>query len=186
MNEGKSSSIDRFGAVASSLCAVHCAVCALLPAAFAALGLGFLLSPGAESLLAFMAILLGLGAVRLAWTTHRSTRVTGLLALGIVGLIGSRALELNSSHDHHGAEAHVAHHDDDHGSHDEGHHGAHEEGHDDEDHHEEEEGAHAHGHGDDSLHLAGAGIGVAGGLLLALGHLMNLRAVARCREECCD
>jgi hypothetical protein len=33
--------VERLGAVGSSLCAVHCALCALLPAALSALGLRF-------------------------------------------------------------------------------------------------------------------------------------------------
>ena len=36
--------VDRFGMVASSLCAIHCAICSLAPAIFGAIGLGFLLS----------------------------------------------------------------------------------------------------------------------------------------------
>ena len=54
--------VDRFGAVASSLCAVHCAVCALLPAAFSALGLGFLIGHEAEWVLTLLAVALGAGA----------------------------------------------------------------------------------------------------------------------------
>jgi len=167
MNESREQMIDRFGATASGLCALHCAICALLPAAFAALGLGVLLSHNVENGLAGMAILFGLTAIRLAWTTHRSPAVTALLACGIVGLIGARSLEMSSSHDHHGAEEHAAHHTDD--EHDE---------HDKHDEHDE--------HDDDNLHLAGSSIGVSAGLMLAIGHLLNLRAVARCREECCD
>jgi len=204
MNANQEPWIDRFGATASSLCAVHCAVCALLPAAFAALGLGVLLSHKAEFGLALVAIVLGLFAMRLAWKTHRSPQVTALLALGILGLMSSRGLEMSSTHDHHGEHGHMAdshhetheephhdhgsdgHHDNGHASgehdaHDDEHHG--DEHHDDE-HHDDEHHDDEH-HDDDGLHLAGAGIGILGGLLLAIGHILNLRAVARCREEHC-
>ena len=40
--------IDRIGVVASTLCALHCALCALLPAILGALGLGVLLDQRAE------------------------------------------------------------------------------------------------------------------------------------------
>ena len=49
--------VDRFGAVASSLCALHCVLCALAPAIFGSIGLGFLLSQGTELTLTLFAIL---------------------------------------------------------------------------------------------------------------------------------
>ena len=54
---------DRLGATVSSLCAIHCAVCALLPAAFGVLGLGFLLGHEAEWALTLTAIAFGSGAL---------------------------------------------------------------------------------------------------------------------------
>ena len=54
---------DRVGATVSSLCAVHCAVCALLPAAFGILGLGFLLGQEAEWALTLTAVAFGSGAL---------------------------------------------------------------------------------------------------------------------------
>ena len=218
MNESRERLLDSVGATASTLCAVHCAICALLPAAFAALGLGVLLSHNVENALALVAVLFGLAAMRLARSTHRSNAITTLLAFGVVGLVGARGLELSS--DHHHGDGHHAEHSNHGGTHHgeeagEGHEGgddAHEanEGHaaDDTDHHEKtsghedghadahhdgdhhDDGDHDEGHHDEhageDLHLAGSSLGVAGGLLLALGHMLNLRAVARCREECCS
>lgn len=82
--------LDRVGAVASSLCAVHCAVCALLPAAFGALGMGSLLGHEAEWVFTLIAVAFAAGALISGWRRHRSVWVAGLLALGIAGLLASR------------------------------------------------------------------------------------------------
>ena len=92
--------LDRFGAVASSLCAVHCAICAVLPAAFGALGLSVLLSHEAEWAFTLIAIAFAGGALVVGWRVHRSRTVAVLLSLGIVGLLASRFIEMGS--DHHG------------------------------------------------------------------------------------
>ena len=185
---------DRWGTVASSVCALHCAVCALLPAALAGLGLGALLSPKAEWGFTLVAVALGGMALVLGWRVHRSRRVAALLSLGILALLASRVLEMGGEHGHHG-EGHAE--ETSHGTEvhptAEGHHS--EEGHDD---HDEAHaagnghGEHEEGHGEeeahnDALHLAGAGVGVIGGLLLVFGHLLNIRTTRRTREEdCCD
>ena len=85
-NIQKDERIDRFGAVASSLCALHCAICALLPTVFAALGLGMLLSQTAEWFFTLVAVSFALGALIFGWRTHRSHVVVGLLGLGIIGI----------------------------------------------------------------------------------------------------
>ena len=95
--------VDRFGAIASSLCAVHCAICALLPAAFGALGLGVLSGHEAEWVFTIIAVAFAVGALLLGWRRHRSVLVAGLLIAGIVGLVASRALEMSGEHDGHDA-----------------------------------------------------------------------------------
>lgn len=162
---------DRMGTVASSLCALHCAICGFLPVAFSAFGLGFLLGHGVEWVFSGTAILLGLIASVLAVRQRRSPWIVGLLAAGIVLLFVSRGLETGMGHDaHHEDGAHGA----------SGEHQAH--GYSNEEHVGE--------HGADSMgefsHLAGATIGVFAGFFLFLGHIFNLRAARRCREECCD
>ena len=201
MNRKPGELTDRFGAVASSLCAVHCAICGFLPAAFAMLGLGFLLSQKVEWFLVLVAVFVGSMAVKMAWQTHRSSKVLGLLCLGIVGLLTSRGLEMGSSHEGHHGDVHhdEVHHDEVH--HDDGHHDEvhHDEVHHDDGHHDDggaselARGEEAHGHGghgeEEGLHILGAGIGGAAGLLLFWGHLINIRATRRFREEgeeCCD
>lgn len=177
---------DRFGSVASAICAVHCAICAFLPVIFSAAGLGFLLGPRTEWTFAIVAILFGLGALAYGWPQHRSRRIAGLLVAGIVGLMVSRGLEMGVDHHDHGA--HAAHHGEEEDAHGEHGHDA-EEGAHAEDHHATEEGAHGDDHheeDEDLVHLAGALVGVLAGLTLLIGHISNLRAIRRCREECCD
>ena len=173
---------DRIGSFTSSLCALHCAICGLLPAAFSALGLGFLLGHEAEWILSITAIVLGLGALILSWRQNRSLWVSGLLAVGIVGLLASRGLEMGIGHDDHHGFSHPAaeeqeeaivvseaHHDDEHSlEHADGHHEA----------HDSTEG--------DMTHLIGTVVGVFAGLLLLFGHLLNIRLARQCRKECCE
>ena len=191
----KGSLTDRFGAVASSLCAIHCAICALAPALFGALGLGVLLSHEVELGLASVAILFGLGAMVLAWRQHQSKLVMGLLALGVIGLVVSRGLEMGSDHEHHGEAHHgeVEHADkgDKHADKGDKHADKGEKHADKGDKHADEGDKHEEGHHDeheDFMHAFGAGTGVLAGGLLALGHLFNLKATRRRREadECCD
>ena len=207
--------VDQAGAVASTLCAIHCAICALLPAAFGALGLGMLLSQTAEWAFTLVAVAIAAGALVLSWRQHRSLAVAGLLSLGIVGLLASRVLEMGSDHhhhgDHHGEEHHneVSHAEDAH--HDSKHHAdKHEDHHDErhvadghehedhssekhhdnleEDHHGDHEGE-EDGHSDDN-HTLGASVGIVGGMLLLFGHILNIgtgrKRKETCEEECGD
>ena len=160
---------DRLGSVASTLCAVHCAICAFLPVIFTAVGLNFLLNQSAEWLFSLVAIAFGLGALILGWRRHRSKTVAILLTLGVVGILASRGLEMGS--DHHG--------------HDDTHHGeavadGAEEHHDEADHDEHGE---AHDEHDDGAHTLGAVVGVLAGTTLLFGHLLNIRTFRRRREE---
>jgi hypothetical protein len=188
--------LDRFGAVASSLCAVHCAICAVLPAAFGALGLSVLLSHQAEWAFTLIAIAFAGGALVVGWRVHRSRTVAVLLSLGIVGLLASRFIEMGSDHhghhegDHHATaesgEAHseeTGHHDDAEGKeHKETEGGEHDksEGKEHDDAHHDE-----HGEEEGLMHMAGAGVGVLAGLLLLFGHITNIRSTKKCRESCC-
>ncbi len=151
------------------MCAIHCAICAFLPVIFTAVGLNFLLNQSAEWIFSLVAIAFGLGALVLGWRRHRSKTVAALLVLGVVGILASRGLEMGS--DHHG--------------HDDAHHeeavadGA-KEHHDEADHDEHGE---AHGEHDDGAHTLGAVVGVLAGTTLLFGHLLNIRAFRRRREE---
>jgi hypothetical protein len=96
-----------------------------------------------------------------------------LLEVGIIGLLASRGLEMGSDH-HHDQEDSV------HAS--AGHDAAADES--DEHHGDEHHGDEHHGdEHDETAHMIGASVGVAGGVLLVLGHLMNIRATKRRRED---
>ncbi|MFT6397077.1 MAG: hypothetical protein ACJAYU_001823 [Bradymonadia bacterium] len=170
--------VDRFGAAASGLCAVHCAVCAFLPAALAALGLGYLLGHTAEWVFTLIAVSFAAAALVYGWRSHRSLSVVVLLGVGIIGLLASRGLEMGSDHHHdqedsvHASAVHDAAADesDEHDG----------DEHDGDDHDGDEHDGDEH---DETAHMIGASVGVAGGVLLVLGHLMNIRATKRRRED---
>ncbi|MEM1206456.1 MAG: MerC family mercury resistance protein [Acidobacteriota bacterium] len=169
--------IDRFGVVASSLCAIHCAATALLPAAFGILGLGWLLAHEAEWVFTLVAVAFAAGALIFTWRRHRSYGVVVLLVLGIVGLLASRGIESASAHHGHHEDPHAAH--VEHGE--EGEHGSAEShrDHDGEttDDHHDGAGADGDSHGD--LHLLGTVVGVLAGLFLMAGHLLSIRMTRR-------
>ena len=148
---------DRVGSIASGLCAVHCALCGLLPLAFTSLGLGVLLGHGAEWVFSITAIALGLIAMIWGWLQHRSTGVAVIFAIGILGLLGSRWLEMSGEHDEH-------------------HHAGH---HEQTEHSETRAQRHhrAHAGMEDSSHLVGTFVGVGAGILLLLGHIESAGVV---------
>ena len=98
--------VDRFGALASSMCAIHCALCAFLPTALALLGLDFLSGHGAEWAFTVLAVLIGLVAGIQVWRSHRRPSVLILFAVGIIGLLSARVLEGGAHHEEHGHELH--------------------------------------------------------------------------------
>ena len=75
------SSVDRLGAFASTACALHCALCALMPTILAAMGLSFLISHEVEWLFTGVAVSLGLIALHLGWRQHGSRLVVSTLAI---------------------------------------------------------------------------------------------------------
>ena len=171
--------IDRFGVVASSLCAVHCAATALLPATFGILGLGWLRAHEAEWVFTLVAVAFAAGALTLAWGRHRSTWVAALLAVGIVGLLASRGLESGSAHHGHHGDPHHAH--AEHGAMAENGTATPREKHGP----EHAEGAHGSAAvlGEDfpaDFHQVGTVVGVLAGLVLLAGHFLNIRMTRRC------
>ena len=173
--ENRFEKVDKFGAVASTACAIHCGVCALAPAAFAALGAGFMLGHEFEWGLTLLAVAFGLLALFLGWRQHKKPMVAILLGLGIVGLLTVRMME-GGHHDEHG-EAHAEA-------------GEHEEKEGD---HEEKEGDHGEDHGEEEGHDdhgPGESLGILAGLILMTGHVTNLKAMKERKEspmddDCC-
>ena len=194
VDQNQSSKLDGCGAIASSVCAIHCAICALLPAIFAELGLAFLSGHMAEWFFTLLAISIAALAFASFWKRHRSRLVAFFFVAGILGLLSSRLLESFSGHhdDHHDHGKHYltasesAHNDENHGEHHAKNHDQHKEekGHSDHDkeshnenHHDEHLDSESEKHDDDLLHMAGSMLGVISGLLLLLGHVFNIRAL---------
>ena len=186
MNEN----VDRVGAFASTLCAIHCAVCAFLPAALGALGVGFLVGHEAEWIFTLVAVAFASIALLLGWRQHRSIKVAGLLLIGILGLLASRAIEMGSGHHGHedaahgSAHAEAGHKDEKHAAkkaHDE-----HKDktqaksDHKGETHHDDHAKEEGDDH-DDLGHMVGTFVGVIAGFILLIGHLFNLRATRASR-----
>jgi hypothetical protein len=162
--------VDRFGALASSLCALHCVVSAFVPAVLGVMGAGFLLGEGAEW--AFTGLAIGMAATGLVigWRRHRSRLVAALFVGGILGLLASRGVEGLLHHDGEGTEAIEAgvRQADEHGD-------AAADGH--------EEGGADEQAGLEATHFAGTGIGVLAGVLLVAGHITNVRRARCCADE---
>lgn len=78
--------IDRFGAVGSLICAIHCAVLPLLIAALPSLGVAAWLGDGFERGFVLFATLLGLFSVIWGYRRHGAIRALGLLLLGLAAL----------------------------------------------------------------------------------------------------
>ena len=85
--------VDQLGVIASTLCAIHCALTALLPGLFLALGLGSLMGHEAEWALTGVALALACLALVLGWRRHRSIAITAALGLGMAGLLLARWVE---------------------------------------------------------------------------------------------
>ncbi len=158
MNEMATERWDRVGAFASTMCAVHCAACAVAPAVFGLIGLELLASQQAEWGLTAFAVFFAAGALALGWRRHRSALVAGALALGMAGLIAARGMEASGQHHDHSeaavdrASLHLDEQVPDHGF---------------------------EGHG------VGSTLGLMGGLFLVLGHALNIRACRACKEAGC-
>ncbi|HST27149.1 MAG TPA: MerC domain-containing protein [Rudaea sp.] len=87
---------DRLGAVASLLCAVHCAALPFLLAILPALGLGFLASHGFERGFIAFASVLALTMAVVGYRRHRTARAFALLVPGLLALwIGGFAFDLS-------------------------------------------------------------------------------------------
>ncbi|HJL17324.1 MAG TPA: MerC domain-containing protein [Sandaracinaceae bacterium LLY-WYZ-13_1] len=85
--------LDRFGAFASTACAVHCLLAAALPSALAAVGLGALLGHEAEWALTGAAVVFAVAALSTGWRHHRSWAIAATFGVGVAGLGASRVLE---------------------------------------------------------------------------------------------
>lgn len=102
MTENETSSVpkvDTLGAVASSLCAAHCASAAIAPSLLVALGLGAAVGPAFEWGFTGLAVAMAAVSVLLGWRRHRTRWIATLLIGGIIGLIVGRLVEVAGLHE---------------------------------------------------------------------------------------
>ena len=90
------SKLDRAGATASFLCAIHCALMPLVVALLPLLGLSFLASEPVEWALLAASATLGSLSLCLGFRKHRKRRVFMVLAIAIALLLAGRIF-----HEHH-------------------------------------------------------------------------------------
>ncbi len=76
--------IDKFGAFASALCAVHCAAVGLAMAVLPVLGLTFLADPRTEAVFIGTAVVLGVWAIVAGYRRHRNRWPAVLFLAGLV------------------------------------------------------------------------------------------------------
>lgn len=96
--EGLTDVADRLGAMASLLCAVHCAALPFLLAILPALGLGFLASHGFERAFIACASVLAVTMAVIGYRRHRTARAFMLLVPGLLMLwIGGFAFDLGNA-----------------------------------------------------------------------------------------
>ena len=154
--------IDKIGMAGSSLCALHCVICAFVPGLLTILGLEAFVSHQFEWGLTIFAVTFASFAMWVGFNKHQSKRVATLFLVGIVGLLLSRYLEAGS--DHRGEPSY---------------------------HSLSPEATNSQpsvtdqgkqGVGD--LHLLGSLLGLSSGLIIASGHMLSIRKLACCTDKC--
>ncbi len=88
--------LDKAGATAAFVCAVHCAVMPFIITVLPLLGLGFLSSEPVEWGLLACSAVLGTLSLCVGFREHKSRRVFGVLGLALALLVAGRML-----HEHH-------------------------------------------------------------------------------------
>jgi hypothetical protein len=180
------------GAIASTLCAIHCVICAFLPFAFAFLGMDVLMGDQFEWGLTIFAIIFAFFALYLGWHTHRTPYILLLLVVGIIGLSIARGLEGEHSHSEELASVHASQNPSDHHEevHSKEHASAHDHAdsnHDDhadsnhDDHADSNQTGHADHHNEGS-HLLVEGLAIFSSFCLLIGHLLNLVGINRAKR----
>lgn len=86
---------DRFGATASFLCAVHCALLPLVIAALPMLGLGFLADHRFERVFVAFAGVLALSTLIIGFRRHQRFRAFWFLVPGIVLLVAGIVVDVD-------------------------------------------------------------------------------------------
>ena len=85
--------LDRLGAIASSVCALHCALCAFAPAVLTLAGLGVLVSHTVEWIFVLLAAILAIAAAKRGYCPCGSWAAPVMLLAGVVVLLAGRFTE---------------------------------------------------------------------------------------------
>lgn len=85
--------VDRIGTIASSVCALHCVLCALAPALLMFLNLDLLVSHEAEWVFTLIAAILAVVAARRGYCSCRSWKLPAILLTGVIVLFIARFAE---------------------------------------------------------------------------------------------
>ncbi len=89
--------LDKAGATASFLCAIHCALMPLVVTLLPLLGLSFLASEPVEWGLLLLSAALGTLSLCLGFRAHRSRRVFAFLGIAVALLVMGRIVEMRES-----------------------------------------------------------------------------------------
>lgn len=175
--------IDKFGAFASTLCALHCVACAFIPATFAILGMELFLEHETEWILTAIALIFAVFALVIGWRSHGTFHILLFLGIGIVGLLIARGLETHAHHHDHGVGAH----DVSHSEHKDI--AAHEKKHiitkEAKEAKEAKETAAHHDEGSvEEANIFGEILAIIASIFLLIGHLMNLAEIKRVKGNC--
>lgn len=99
--------LDRAGAIASFLCAIHCALMPLVITLLPLLGLSFLASEPVEWALLAASATLGSWSLCLGFRQHRSRRVFMVLGVALALLVAGRIFHQPHLYGFHGGEHHL-------------------------------------------------------------------------------
>ena len=88
-----STGLNRLGAITSTVCALHCALCALAPALLSILGLSVLISHAAEWIFTILASILAIAAAIKGYCPCESWKKPMMFVAGILILLIARSTE---------------------------------------------------------------------------------------------
>ncbi|MEP6755878.1 MAG: MerC domain-containing protein [Chthonomonadales bacterium] len=90
--------LDRIGATASFVCAVHCMIMPLIVTTLPLLGIGFLANDWVEWTLVGISATLGITSLHLGYKVHKSKHALTLLSAGLALIAAGRIGEYHRTH----------------------------------------------------------------------------------------
>ena len=98
LNPPNPAKLDRLGATASFLCAIHCMIMPLIVTTLPLLGIGFLANDWIEWTLVGISATLGITSLHLGYKVHKSKRALTLLSAGLALIAAGRIGEYQKTH----------------------------------------------------------------------------------------